>query len=136
MGEHSSAKFVKLIEDVYCETIHWWKKYFPVPLGSPGKAFVSELARLFRAYAENSFLEITVLKAVSAACVLHLQQAHLKYKPRGNTTHLTCCLELWKEGKIEDLLFEGRSIQQRLHTAKRSTDTESELSLSFSSFMI
>ena len=72
-GEHSSAEFVKLIEDAYCETIHWRKNYFPVPLGSPGKAFVSELARLFRAYTENSALEIIALEAVSVAYVLLLQ---------------------------------------------------------------
>ena len=140
-GEHSSAEFVRLIEEAYCETIHWRKKYFHVPLGSSGKAFVSELARLFRAYAENSTLEIIALKAVSVACILLLQQPHLKSKSRVNATHLIRRLKLWKDGKIDELLFEGRSIQQRLHianrshTAKRSPDKDSRLARSFANLM-
>ena len=82
------------------------------------------------------------LKAVSVACVLLLQQPHLKSKSRVNTTHLTRRLKLWKDGKIDELLFEGRSIQQRLHianrshTAKRSPDKDSCLACSFAKLMI
>ena len=46
--------------------MHWKKKQlFPVPWGSVGSAFVSELARLYRAYAERSPLECIAMKAIA-----------------------------------------------------------------------
>ena len=44
-------------------------------------------------------------------------------------------MDLWKEGKIEELLFEGGSIQQRLFTIRRSTNQETKLACSFSNLM-
>ena len=44
-------------------------------------------------------------------------------------------MDLWKEGKIEELLFEGRSIQQRLFTIRRSTNQGTKLACSFSNLM-
>ena len=88
------------------------KNLFPVPAGSSGKAFVSELARFFCAYADGSSLEKIALKAALVACVTLLQRPYLKSKLRDNKTCLSCHLDHWKDGKLEELLLEGRSIQQ------------------------
>jgi len=56
------------------EVIHWKKNSFSVLRGSAGKAFVCELARLFRTIGEGSALESVVLKAIVVASVLLLQK--------------------------------------------------------------
>jgi len=44
--------------------VHWQRNVFEVPRCSAGKAFVSELARLFCAVGQGSALESVALKAV------------------------------------------------------------------------
>ena len=44
-------------------------------------------------------------------------------------------MELWTNGKINKLLVEGHSIQQRLYTAKQSSHTDSRLACSFSNLI-
>ena len=48
-GPHEGDEFYSIISNVYEEVIHWRRNVFLVPSGSTGKAFVSELARLFQA---------------------------------------------------------------------------------------
>ena len=88
---------------------------------------MSELLRLFRACAENSALEMITLKAVGTVCVL-LQRLHVKTKLKDNKAcllvHQMVC---WKQGKIDELLFEGHSIEQRLCTSRRSSNRECRL---------
>jgi hypothetical protein len=86
---------------------------FPVPHGNSGKAFVSELARLYRAFAEGSALESVALMAASVCWVLLLQRSHSKMKSRDYAPCLSRRLDLWHKGDIEELLAEGRSIQQQ-----------------------
>ena len=73
-GVLDARSFCKVISEAYSEVVHWRKDYFRVPNGSSGKDFVSELARLFKAYAVQSSLESIALKAISVACVLLLQR--------------------------------------------------------------
>ncbi len=54
--------------------MHWRKNNFPVPFGNAGNAFVAELSRLFRAYAEGSALECIAMKAITVASILLLQK--------------------------------------------------------------
>ena len=103
-----------MISEAYAEVVHWRKNVFSVPFGKVGKIFVSELARLFRAYAEGSSLESVALKAVSVFSALSLQKPHSRSKPREHIACLSRRLDLWMDGKVTELLFEGRSIQQRL----------------------
>ena len=81
-GVIDGASFEKVISDTYEEVVHWRKHYFPVPCGQCGKAFVSELARLFKGYAESSSMESVSMKAVTVLCILLLQRPHSRAKPR------------------------------------------------------
>ena len=58
-------------------------------LGKGGKLFVSALARLFRAYAEESALEPIALRTVTVISVLALQKPSHKMKSK----ELNDCLE-------------------------------------------
>ena len=62
-GSVDGTTFTNKINAAYDEAIHWQTNIFKLPFGKEGKAFVNELARLFRAYAESSSMEIIALKA-------------------------------------------------------------------------
>ena len=64
-GVMDGATFEKVISDTYEEVVHWRKHYFSVPYGQCGKAFVCELAYLFKGYAESSAMESVSMKAVT-----------------------------------------------------------------------
>ena len=88
-----------------------------VPRSSAGRAFVGELARLFRSVGEGSALESIALKAVFVVCALVLQKPSRNSKERDHICHLERWLKLWKDGALDELLCEGRVIQRRLrHT--------------------
>jgi len=75
-----------------------------------GKAFVVEITRMFRAYADASALESIALKAAMVMPALLLQKPHPKSKVKDHINHLECLLQLWKEKK---LMEEGRTIQHQ-----------------------
>ena len=77
-GVHNSATIMMTISSVYNEAVQWRRNIFPVPYGNAGKSFVSELSRLFHAYAVGSALECIALKAISIASILLLQKPHQK----------------------------------------------------------
>ena len=60
-------------EELCEEVVHWRRNLFQIPLSSAGKAFVTELARLYEAYADGSSLETIALKACTVAPILLLQ---------------------------------------------------------------
>lgn len=46
--------FIDDVDKAYAEVVHWRQNQFMLPSGKEGKAFVSELARLFQFYGESS----------------------------------------------------------------------------------
>ena len=109
----------------YVEVIHWKRNLFLTPSGKAGKAFVSELARLFRAYGEGSTLESVALTAVMIMPALLLQKPHVSSKTCDHVACLQCRLISWQEGDIESLVREGRTIQRHLRqTSSRLDDMQ------------
>ena len=84
------------------EVVRWKTNIFKVPSGKAGKIFVRELARMFNAYAESSALE------------------SVRSKAKEHATHLERRLKLWAEGRMDDLIHEGRTIQKQLTRNQRS----------------
>ena len=113
-GDHDAFDIMSKLTVMYEEIVHWRKNCFVVPYGQQGKLFVSELARLFKAYGEGSALESVALKAALAAPALLLQKPHAKSKTKDHISCLKRRLELWHKGELEELVLEGRTIQQRL----------------------
>ena len=103
--------------------VHWRRNLFQVPSGVAGKAFVSELARLFQAYADSSSIEC---KATTVIQILLLQKPSRTSKSKDHVIHLQRRMELWHDGDIQALLDEGKCIQKRLGkvTSSRSTDSD------------
>ena len=105
---------MKVINKAYDEVVHWKRNVFSIPSGEAGKKFISELARLFRAFADRSALERVAIKAAMVMPALLLQKPHLKSKAKDHVVCLSRRMAVWEEGKFEDLLAESRTIQNHL----------------------
>ena len=73
-GEHDSEQFIDILNSAYVEAVHWKLNLFKVPYGKAGKSFISELARLFKAFGTGSALESIALKAATLIPILLLQK--------------------------------------------------------------
>ena len=62
-GELDAKDFIPKLESTYAKVVHWRRNIFDVPTGNAGTAFVLELSRLFRAYAEGSALGVHTITA-------------------------------------------------------------------------
>ena len=130
-GESFSVK----IQEAYKEVIRWRRNVFLVPSGKAGEKFVGEMSRMFRAYGESTPLESVALTAAMTMPHLLLQKPHPKSKVKEHIKCLERRLVLWWDGNIEELLLEGRAIQQRLKRKFKADDDSDELARSFSKFM-
>ena len=134
-GTLSGAEMAIEIENAYHKIVTWRRNVFLIPSGKAGKAFVVEIARLIRSYAEASTLESIALKAVVVMQALLLQKPHTRSKAREHSEHLSRQLDLWRSGDISSLVREGCAIQRRLDQSKKLLD-EDHVALIFSKLMM
>jgi len=117
-SEHVDGEtFSPGVSDAYDEVVHWRSNLFLVPQGKVGKEFVQELVRLITAYGEGSALECIAIKAAMIQCTLLLQRSYRSVSTSDFFSCLRCCLDLWKQGKVNEHLEKGRVIQHRLVTS-------------------
>ena len=93
-GDVLGDSFPHSVSCCYDEVIHWQKQILS---GKSGRAFVSELCCLFRAYATGSALESVAMKAIMIMPILLLQKPHHRSKNRDNISHLNRHLGLWNK---------------------------------------
>ena len=109
---------------------------FAIPLGNASKAFVSELPRLFKAYAERTILEVIALTVAMVISSLLLQKPHCFSKTHDHTACLERRLQLWKAGDIISLILKGRTIHRRLPQHSSPPHNNQNLSRNFSKLML
>ena len=133
-GIHNADDFSHALEATYSEVVHWRLNSLKVPAGKAGKEFVRELSRLFSAFASASSMESIALRAAIVLPILLLQKPHRKSKAKEHAECLERRLRIWKEGNLNDLVLEGRTIQSRLPKFNSPT-AKQNLSRSFAKFM-
>ena len=133
-GIHNAEDFSQALEATYSETVHWRINSFKVPTGKAGKEFVQELSRLFSAFASAFSMESIALRAATVLPILLLQNPHRRSKAKEHATCLERRLSIWKEGNLNDLVLEGRTIQSRLPKFN-SPMAKQNLSCSFANLM-
>ena len=134
-GSLSGTEFASIINAAYTETVHWRRNLFKVPSGKEGKAFVAEMARLYRSYAETSALESVALKAAMTMPHLLLQKPSAKSNAKEHCQVLGRRLRAWSAGEIDGLMQEGRVIQRYL-TPKQNQLNGDRLASLFSRLML
>ena len=122
-GDKDGKTFINSIELCYSEIVYWRKNLFRVPTGKAGKAFVQELARLFRAFADSSALESVAMRAAMVMLVLLIQKPHQRSRQKEHTKYLERRLKLWSDGDIDALLNESRTIQTEFKHHFRQQNT-------------
>jgi hypothetical protein len=105
-----------------------------VPVAKSGKEFVRELSRLFSAFASASSMESIALKATVVMPILLLQKPHRRSKTKDHIACLERRLQAWKEGNLNELTLEGRTIQSRLSKSDKPMATQN-ISRSFANLM-
>lgn len=133
-GTHTAADLTHALEATYSEVVHWRKNVFQVPLGNTGKEFTRELARLYSAFGTASSMESIALKAATVLPTLLLQKPHRTSKAKEHIACLEKQLIIWKDGNLNDLVVEGRTIQHRL-PKYNSPMVRQSLSRSFTNLM-
>jgi len=124
-GTMDSQSFCHALNCAYQEVVNWKSNCFRIPSGKFGKRFILELARLFRAAGEGSVLEGIAIKAALTLCSLVLQKPSRTSKDKQHISCLERRLKLWSDGNLDELVLEGRTIQQRLRATKPSHECDS-----------
>ena len=104
----------------YDEITQWRKNTFLVPYGKVGREFIDQLTQHITEWNNASHAQHIALKAAIVLLATVLQKPSMKSKAKDHQECLTKRLALWKEGEIESLLREGRSIQKRILKTKRA----------------
>ena len=81
-GELDGKTFSCALNGIYDEIVHWIRNLSNVPSGKAGTAFVRELSRIFRAYADGSALESMAIKAAMVMPALLLQKPNPRSKAK------------------------------------------------------
>ena len=115
--------------------MHWTPNLFKVPYGNIGKQFVSEIARLYNAFASHSAMEVIALKAAVVMPLLLLQKPAINTKAKDLRTCLQRRLNTWLDGDLNDLLTEGSTLQQRIQRSSLRNN-HNNLSRSFAGSML
>ena len=123
------------IEDAYEHIISWRRNIFPLPKGSIGKQFVQEMTRMLTAWNTNSSSKKTALKSLMIFPSLMLQKTNAKLKSSENKECLARRLDMWKENKISELLFECKEIQRRLTKEYENYNKQQNIARRFSNMM-
>ena len=91
-----------------------------LPSGQAGKNFLEELTRIIKGWASKSKEEPVAMVMLMTMPALLLQKPSKRSKTSDHVAALKRRLEAWSEGRIEDLLREGKAIQGRLQKAKHT----------------
>ena len=89
------------------------------------------MIRLVNSLTYKLDLEITVLKELMIMPGLLLQKTLLNSKSKENSETLKRRLLLWKNEHLDQLMFEGKTIQDRLQNSHRVTSNNSKEALTF-----
>ncbi len=118
-GSFSGEDLMHAMREAYDELVYWRRNVFMVPSGNVGKQFIRELTSLFAAYGQGSAMESVALEAAMVACTLLLQKPHPASKSRDHVKALERRLRAWREGDLDGLMREGRTLQTQLRSSNR-----------------
>ena len=117
---------MKAVNSVFEEVVRWRRNLFYLPTGKAGESFIEELKKLYTCFNNGSDLQPVALTMASIIFPLLLQKPSPNSKSKDHTRFLEKRLAQWKQGRIEELLEEGRAIQNRFSAKKKTTAQKKE----------
>ena len=106
------------------------KSAFLITNGAAGKGFIEEMIRLVNSWTYKSDLETTLLSIDDYALFIS-SKTFLNSKSKENSETLKRTLSLWKNWQLDQLMFEGKIIQDRLQNNDRVTANNNKEALTF-----
>ena len=91
-----------------------------LPIGASGKKCIYETTRLFNLWVNNTHYESIALKAAHVMSALLLQKPSKSSKSKEHLEAQSRRLSLWNQGRIDELLYEGQTIQDHLKAPETS----------------
>ena len=104
----------KCISNTYIEITKWRKNLFLLPRGKAGSDFLEEKARLINLFVNNTKWARVSMAMENIFGPLLLQKPSKNSRARDNAIYLRRRLQLWSDGKVEELIAEAQEIQKRL----------------------
>ena len=103
--------------------------------GSTGKSFIEETTRHENIWTFRSKQDIIAMKALMVFPILMLQKTSFTSKSKDNLRTLKRRLNQWKDGQIEKLLVESKTIQERLFKDSAKNQSSDSKTTLFARFM-
>ena len=109
----------EIIMNLYDKIVTSKKNLFKLPNGSAAKAFIKELSIWLERFNRKTKHHSIVLKVYIILPALMLQKRSKTSKSREHCKKLEDRLASWKDGRIDELIQECRTIQRRLSSNER-----------------
>ena len=119
----AGTQFASQLNNTYQKIVHWKRNLFTLPSGVAGKNYIEEVTRLMKLWINDMSRGKIALKAVRI-------MPSKSSKSKDHRAALERRLKLWEEGKIEELLCKGQTIQERLKSSNSSM-TIAKISMKF-----
>ena len=114
-GERNLREVSKKIKDAYDRIVFWKKNLFMLPTDAAAKKYITETTKLMNGWTNNSPLKDIAFKAIHIMPNLLLQKPSKTSKAKDHLKALGERTDLWSNGNIDELLFEGETIQSSFH---------------------
>ena len=111
--------FVNLINDLYEEIVTWKKNMFKLPTGNAAKSFIKELTIWLERFNCKTAHHSIAIKVYMILPVLMLQKPSKTSKAKEHCKKLEHRLAAWKDGRIDEIIQECRTIQNKFSTNER-----------------
>ena len=135
-GEQNLRGVSKKIQDAYERIAIWKENLFMLPTGAAAKKYITETTKLMNGWTNNLPLKDIGFKAIHIMPSLLLQKPSKTSKAKDHLKALERGIDLWSKGKIDELLFEGETIQLHLHHINTPKKSIGELSKKFALLII
>ena len=120
----NSIEFIKIIDSTYDEITHWRKNLFKLPSGKGGKMFITELTKWLETFNVKGHHYNIAIKVFMILSAILLQKPTKNSKAKEHSQKLEERRQLWRDGKLLELLIEERQIQKKLHTSKHQNNQD------------
>ena len=121
-GEMEGTTIKESVVKAYEEVVKWKRNLFFLPTGKVGENFIAELTRVITLFNEGGAFEPVAMMMATIMFPLLLQKPSPSSKTSDHVKYLERRLVMWKEGKLKNLLNEGKAIQSRMTKGKRKAE--------------
>ena len=111
---------------VYQIITRWKRNLFYLPTGKAGECFIEELTKVIVYFNTGGAFESVSLMMVTIMFPLLLQKPSPNSKASDHVCYLEKSMDTLKEGRLQDLLNEGKAIQNRLVNKKKKSDSNEQ----------